>query len=254
MFAGLFILAVCTSIGYYFHGRIGLEKVLTRFAYPLGAGWLLLAAWTFQFLLAFRIRSALIPLVCLIGLTLSSISPTVDLVVRYLEGQVEAYDPTSGEQLDAIVVLGGGTQEGPTRAEANHSGDRVLYAAQLYLQGHVRQLISTGGNAIQPMLGEEIRGPADMTVEIWTKLNIPEEDIIVLDGLNTAQEFEAIKSHFESTELPARLGVLTSATHLSRAMRLAKNAGLSGLFPIAANHLAKQRSTKTFADCLPAAE
>lgn len=248
IFAGFLILLVLSGLGYYFHGKIGVEKTLTCFAYPVGASWLLLASWTLQFLLALRIKSALFPLLFLTALTCCTVSPIVDFVVRYLEDQVEPFDPQTAEQLDVIVVLGGGTKEGPNRAEAASSGDRVLYAAQLFHLGITDRLITTG-TAIGGIGGSTQRSPSEQTIEIWSALGIPIEKIGTLEGRNTFEEIRSLSDLIKEEKL-SRIGVLTSATHLPRAMRLAKEAGLPEFTPIAADH-DYDAGPKRFADYLP---
>lgn len=248
LFSGFLILAVLSALGYYFHGKFGVEKTLTCFAYPVGAAWLLLASWTLQFLLAVRIKSALFPLLFLTLLTCCTVSPIVDFAVRYLEEQIEPYDPATSPPLDVIVVLGGGTKDGPTRAEAASSGDRVLYAAQLFHSGNVERLITTG-TAVRSVGGEELKSPSDHTIEIWTALGIPRDKIETLEGRNTFEEIQSLKALSEKQEL-ARVGLLTSANHLPRAIRLAEHVGMSDLIPIAADHDYSTKP-KRFTDYLP---
>ena len=64
-------------------------------------------------------------------------------------------------------------------------------------------------------------------------------------------EFLNIQQAF-SDEAGIRLGVLTSAWHLPRAMRLARNRGLS-FIPVAADYRAPTEP-RTFMDHLPSAE
>ena len=161
-----------------------------------------------------------------------------------------SFRPGQDPPLDVIVVLGGGTSSGPGRAQAGESGDRVLYAAQLYLQGQTAHLITTG--EAQTVRGVQRPGPAQETVEIWTQLGIPASDISTLPGLNTYQEMLALKPALDADWSGRRVGLLTSATHLPRALRLAADQGLTDLIPLAADHRWVDRP-KSIQECLPSA-
>jgi uncharacterized SAM-binding protein YcdF (DUF218 family) len=169
--------------------------------------------------------------------------------MRYLETREPSYAPESEPALDVLVVLGGGTRQGPNRAEANASGDRVLYAAQLYQQGHTRRLITTG-SSIPGLFGDRT-SPREQTVEIWEQLGIPGEDIGVLTGINTYQEMQSLKAILPELQ-DKRVGVLSSAWHLPRAMRLARAQGMTELIPVDADHH-MQVESRSFAGYIPSA-
>ncbi len=58
------------------------------------------------------------------------------------------------------------------------------------------------------------------TVEIWTKLGIDSAAIRSIGGRNTFEEMQQVKEIW--SELPGKkVGLLTSALHLPRAVRLA---------------------------------
>jgi uncharacterized SAM-binding protein YcdF (DUF218 family) len=224
LWVGLMILALCT-VAFATHGRFGIEKILTRLAMPLGIGWLLLTCvtihgWISQSNWVNRCLATL----CWLVMTACSTDPLPDLLMRQLESQVvHEFQPGVDEALDAVIVFGGGTSMGKYRPEAGDAGDRVLYAAQLYLQGHTKQLISTGDGC-----GED-------TKEIWSQLSIPDSAITTLPGANTFQEIENLKPLLEQAS-QARYGILSSAYHLPRVQRLATSAGFPNLITIAANH------------------
>lgn len=242
------MMIVC--LGFAFDGKMGLEKTATRLMYPVGAFWLLLGGWFLQSLVA-RQRQAWAAGGLWLALTLCSTPPCVDWMTWYLETRTVAFDAKTDPPLDVVVVLGGGTSEGPNRAQAAGAGDRVVLAAQLYHQGHTARLITTG-NASPGITGAARRGPIDHTVELWTQLSIPREDIGTLDGLNTFQEIQSLKRAIEQELAGKRIGLLTSASHLPRAMRLANAQGLSQLVPISSDHRYRDQA-KSLADYLPGA-
>jgi uncharacterized SAM-binding protein YcdF (DUF218 family) len=175
-------------------------------------------------------------------------SPFAAWCVQRLESSVEAYRPERDGQVAALIVLGGGTHQGPWRAELSTAGDRVAYAAQLYLQNHTQRLITTGDAT--PGISRDTSSPREHTIELWTQLKIPEEAIGSLQGQNTFQELQSLKQIYDQFH-GGRVGILTSAMHLPRAMRLAKAQGLE-VVPLAADHIASSQPF-TYLDFIPSA-
>lgn len=167
--------------------------------------------------------------------------PALSYQVMYrLENQVPSHVFGEGDRLDGIVVLGGSTGRDPMgRAQLSGAGDRVAWAAQLFHTGRTATLI-TSGDAIQAlaMAGED---PSDETIEIWTKLAIQRDKIETLAGRNTLEEMQDLKSRGELWN-GKRIGLLTSAFHMPRAMRLAKSQGLE-LIPISCDFRARPHVT-----------
>lgn len=246
--AGLASMLVLTGLA--LHGKTGFEKTLTALTFPIQATWLLLSGWSLSSLSIVvrsqRSRSRLLIPIVLWGLFTACGSPMLgDACHLYLESLEKPFNPTHDPPLDLLVVLGGSTSQGPYRAEVGDSGDRVLLAAQLFSQGKARRLITTGSELL-PGFGKG-NSPAQQTTEIWTGLGIPVSKIETLPGINTYAEMQALKKRIaddpalanEMSVAPPRVGLLTSAWHLPRALRLARAAGLTTLIPVAADH--KQR-------------
>lgn len=249
--------------GLLLHGKTGMEKTLTALTFPLEAAWLLLTGWMCSSLSsAVRNRTSrqqlLIP-VLLWSLFTGCGTPLLgDACHLYLESLERPFDLERDSPLDLLVVLGGSTSQGPHRAEVGESGDRVLLAAQMYFQGKARRLLTTGSDLL-PGFGPG-NSPAQQTTEIWTALGIPATDIETLAGINTYAEMQALKVRMAEASTPAaensiasaRIGLLTSAWHLPRAMRLARAAGMQTLIPVAADH--KQRTApRPLWDYIPSA-
>jgi uncharacterized SAM-binding protein YcdF (DUF218 family) len=140
--------------------------------------------------------------------------------------------------LDYVVVLGGGTSKDPNRRpQFSDAGDRVGYAAQLYLTGKAKHLVTTGDVLIVTgTLGGKFEAsddPSNQTKQIWKELGIPEEVVFDLPGQNTSSEMAALKTHPEWWQ-DGRCAILTSAFHMPRAMKLAERAGVK-VVPIAAD-------------------
>ncbi len=242
------------ALGAMLDGKTGLEKMVTALTLPVQVAWLLCTGWLLASLrrslgkLA-QGRAWLWPGLTWGVFTVCGTPMLGDVCFRYVESLETTFQPGVDAPLDALIVLGGGTSQGPHRAEVDDAGDRVLYAAQLYLQGHTRALITTGSTL--PSL-QALSTPAQQTTEIWTKLNIPNQAIRRFDGLNTHGEMHSIRLHMGELGPAARVGLLTSAWHLPRAMRLSRAAGLTGLIPVAADHRT-QMERRLLAHCLPSA-
>ncbi len=286
LFIGVVALAFLVVLGGWLSGgKSGAEKSIIRLLQPIGVFWLVFTNWTLQicsqaiagFLRERRHRSnpnqlataprnpvqsnlnnsawparqltkVIVPAVAWLLFMLFTTSPLCGWCVWRLESSVESFRPESHPPLDAIVVLGGGTHQGPWRAEVAGAGDRVLYAAQLYLQGHTQQLITTGDAS--PGISKDLTSPREQTIELWTRLQIPASAIDTLHGKNTFEELQSLKQK-KSQFKDGRIGLLTSALHLPRAMRLAKAQGLE-VFPIAADHLHSEQPM-SYLDLIPSA-
>jgi uncharacterized SAM-binding protein YcdF (DUF218 family) len=154
------------------------------------------------------------------------------------EASIECSIPSASQPFDYVVVLGGGTSKTPDgRAQFSAAGDRVGYAARLYLSGVAKRLVTTGDNL---QLAGSLAGtfkptddPSQQTKQIWVELGIPAEAISELAGQNTSEEMASLKQHPEYWQ-GKRCGILTSALHLPRAMKLAERAGVQAI-PIAAD-------------------
>ena len=199
-----------------------LAKFLGMLAMPTGLLWLGLMsasvwAWRRQRGLAWFL-AGLTALFTLAG------NPQVGhCLMGRLERQVPPF-PAQAAPLEALFVLGGGTELDTAGAPLlEPSGDRVARAAQLWHAGRVRRLVASGtvsGGAIRRNLGAETRS-------LWLGLGIPAEAIQILDEpcLNTRQEIQAY-GRLQRKEGWQRVGLLSSAWHLSRALALAQREGL----------------------------
>lgn len=240
---------VLALLGLYFHGKTGVEKVLTKLMMPTGFAWLLLCALVMQRALQKKAAPAIASGVVWCLFTAVASSPLADAGLRYLETIEKPFDPSTDQPLDVLIVLGGGTSDGAIRSQAAAAGDRVLYGAELFQQGFARRLVTTGESISG--IGSNRLDPSEQTNEIWTKLGIPSNSIESLPGINTYGEMQAIKK-LEGSLPKKRIGVLTSAWHLPRAMRLARAQGLE-LIPVAADYRSPQVS-KRFQDYLPSSQ
>ena len=153
-------------------------------------------------------------------------------LIRSLEQTYPAYD--GSEKADAIVVLGGGTvtRSSPRQiVEVNGAGDRIFYAAQLYRDGKAPKIL-LGGSYINwrdgEVLSEDgISSPASEMKELMAGFfGISETDLIIQDrSVNTAEE-AAYDAEILKEQGLNKILLVTSATHMRRAVPLFEKQGL----------------------------
>lgn len=206
---------------------IGFEKLATALLMPTGIVWILL----FLILVgSLRVRQWGLALLAGVGWLVVSFAGN-GFISTWLVGSLEApyaqINPLEQGVFDAVIVLGGGSSMGVNgRDQGNGSGDRVILAAQMFHQGLARKLICTGrriSEADSPMLD-----PAQSSATVLRGLGVPEEAIEYTSGRNTHEEMKILADQFtQSKDRPPRIGLITSAWHLPRALRLAKKCGFS---------------------------
>jgi len=205
-------------------GGLALDKVIARLVLPAGLVWLFALSGAWWALVRKRHRAA--ATWALFGtLYWFAGAPVVgQWLIRRVEAPYAEIDPLGLPPLDAAVVLGGGTRDVGGRPRLHLAGDRVLLGAQLYREGKVRTLITTGSSI--PELGP----PRDLTEEtarLWSSLGIPSDAIVRLpQPKNTKQEIDVVEAFVETSTTIETLGLVTSAWHLPRALALCEREGL----------------------------
>lgn len=166
---------------------------------------------------------------------------------NWIIGQIEypltdsptpAFEQRAGEvkPLDVIVTLGGSAGLKTDHfAEITGDGERLVSAAQAYHAKMTRTIIATGSST------DGIGNPSEISRDLLVSLGVPTEVIFELPGTNTQQEMRSLSrflrsppeswsEQIENTVVP-RVGLMTSAFHMPRAMRLAESQGLE-LIPL----------------------
>ena len=201
-----------------------LSKVLGMLCMPLGLLWLGLAL---SVLWAFKRGSKNLGgflLFLFLGFTLAGNPQVGGLLIGHLESTIPSF-PEDTLQLDALFVLSGGTYVDKNgRPYLNENGDRIMEAARLWHAGRAKRLVvsglSIGSKDKQRNLGAETR-------KIWIDIGIPTEAIFQIENpcYITRDEVQAYKN-MKDVEGWHRVGLLSSAWHLPRAMALARKANL----------------------------
>jgi len=156
-----------------------------------------------------------------------SFPPAAGLFTRHLEEKARKL--VAGNQpccYDAIVVLGGGIAPAAppytTEPELTDASDRIWQAARMFKAGAAPKIIVSGGSFV-----EQQGGPATTEAEAMRRflldLGIP-DDVIVSEGkaLNTIENIRNVRELVKG----GRVAIVTSAFHVPRAARLARQAGL----------------------------
>ncbi|WP_016953089.1 YdcF family protein [Anabaena sp. PCC 7108] len=200
-----------------------LSKLLPLFFYPLGLASLSLIVALVTLWKRPRVAAMAISLSLILLLVCSNAWVAKNLV-RSLEWQnIPAAEVPASE---AIVVLGGATKSGiwprPT-VDLSESGDRVIYAAQLYLQKKAPMIILSGGRI--DWRGSGSPESADMAT-ILTSIGIPSQVIIQEpDSLNTYQNAVNVKKILEYRGIKQVL-LITSAMHMPRSLKIFQRQGI----------------------------
>lgn len=164
-------------------------------------------------------------------LLLLSLQPVADGLLKPIE---DTYPTWRGEQrVNAIVVLGGGytwnDAWAPSSNLINNSLPRLNEAVRLWRQNPGAKMIFTGAAASTNPVST-----AEAGARVAETLGVPRSEILTLDtARDTEEEAAAVKQAIG--DVPFLL--VTSASHLPRAMIFFQQAGLHPL-PAPANQLA----------------
>ena len=214
-----------TSIGAL--ARIGMHtvyllKFLAQMALPpasLAVGALVAAALA---LLGLRRLAQVVLAIAIVQNILLAMPPVAGILMATLQSQSRVESGKAAACCyDAIVVLGGGI--GPAMPphipdpHLNDSADRIWHAARLYHRGAAPRIIASGGG------GKDMTEAEAMRIFL-IDLGVPAEAIVMEDAsLNTIETIRLVRDLVKD----ARIALVTSASHMPRAMRLARIAGLN---------------------------
>lgn len=207
--------------------RNAAEKIATALFMPSGILWVFLMALVVQVWPwrrpEYRSSAGYPALFCFLMYTLGGSGYVSEALAVTLEKPYLQINPLEQPPVDLVIVLGGGGSLGANgRLQGNGSGDRMILAAQLYHMHPATKFICTG----QRIASMDASGvdPAETTRDILVRLGVPDANIEMLGGQNTSEEMKALGVRFKDGSV--RVGLLTSAWHLPRAMRLAERNGL----------------------------
>ena len=208
-------------------------KFLTYFAMPpasMAAGLLLGGV---LLMVGLRRFGELVIVLAIAETLAMSFPPVADALLEPLQDKARAAAAEAPACCyEAIVVLGGGVTPAvppflmePDLADA---ADRVWYAAKLYHRGVARRIIVSGGSLLA-----KNGGPATTEAEAMRRflvdLGVPSEAIVSEgNSLNTLENIRNLRAMVGE----ARVALVTSAFHMPRALKIARQGNLNvGAFP-----------------------
>jgi len=217
-----------------------LEKTLALLIMPVGLIWLLMLAAA---LLCLRRRLWGPAALCLLSVALYGCAGNLrlgDALIGPLERRFPPVAVAALEPFDAVCVLGGGSElDAAGGPELSMAGDRLFLAARLWHAGKARLLVTSGA------AWDGIDGPRDggqETRALWRSVGIPDAAILPVPEpcWNTRDEIKAY-ARLQAERGWKRMALVSSASHLPRAMALASRAGLA-FTPLGADRLGRRRT------------
>ncbi len=209
-----------------------LRKIAGTLAMPTGLLWLAQLAAIVVLWRRRRRRAALAVAGFCLLYTVAGANFTGSALLAWLERDYQ--EPAAAGPYDAVFVLGGGTSVTPWGEPAlGPSGDRVLRAARTYLRGDTKVLVAAG-KSIPGLDQAYARDLSAETRAIWIEMGIPPDAIIRIQGPTATREEIVAFAKLARERGWTRVGLVTSAWHLRRAMGLAERHGLPAV-PIAAH-------------------
>ena len=201
-----------------------IEKLLTALIVPAGALWAATFALTWWLFLHERRRQATVTLVAWCAFTLAGNVWLGQAMIAWLEDGYEPAPPDA--RFDAVMVLGGGSDITPWGTpQLGNAGDRLRVGAQLFTSGRTPLLVSSG-SSIPELTQRDVRDLAAETAALWEQMGIPRIAIVQLPGpINTSEEIAELGVLVRDRGW-RRVGLVSSGSHLRRAMRLAEASGL----------------------------
>jgi uncharacterized SAM-binding protein YcdF (DUF218 family) len=200
---------------------IYVEKLLPILVYPLGLTLLLCIT---AFALSFADRAGVLRIsigFAVVLLWLASTPGFAGLLTDFLEEQNSPVPMDTISPKDVAIVLSGGLAQGA--GHMGSTGDRVMQAALLLRAGKVKTIIVTGGNlpwARSPVIEASIAAELLETYGIQT-------DLITVEGKSRNTHENAVNTAAIWREKGFQSGLLvTSATHMPRALASFRKAGL----------------------------
>lgn len=200
---------------------------------------LLLLVWTVLLLLRKKTRwaGAIFASLATVLLFVGSYAPITNSIIAPLEQEYPAYQVET-EPVDYVAVLGHShvsSDTQPITSQLSPTGVvRVTEGIRIYRLNPGSKLIFTGYSAEDPVSYPE------KSKQLALALGVPEADILTFDGpQDTAEEANLLAANFSGKKLV----LVTTASHMPRAMLLCKAAGIQPT-PAPTDHLSKPVQNK----------
>jgi uncharacterized SAM-binding protein YcdF (DUF218 family) len=206
-------------------GPYELRKFVSYCLMPTGVVWLGLLGLALALRRARQPRFAAAAFALWVAYTLAGNVWLGNAMIGWLQRGYETGGPAAPEPFDAVLVLGGAmdvSDDGlPRFAEG---GDRVVHAVRVYRAGRARLLLASGP-PVRLADGRLTSYPA-ATEAIWEQLGIPAGSILQVVGPKTTTDEVVALKKLVGERGWRRVGLITSAWHMPRAMRLCRRYGV----------------------------
>jgi uncharacterized SAM-binding protein YcdF (DUF218 family) len=195
------------------------QKLATRLATPLSVAWLVLFGPAIEQVRNRRWWPGGLLAGSWLLLTLGGNAWVGSWLLGTLERSVP---PAAASRWDAVAVLGGGTELTADGApQLGSAGDRLRVGHALFRDGRTPLLVATGSSML------EARDLAAETGQLWESWGVPPPGMLLIRGpVNTSQEIQRLAEEARARGWK-RIGLVSSAWHLPRAMALARRFGLA---------------------------
>jgi len=263
-FAGLLVIGTAAV-----EGVSMAQRVVTDMAMPVGMIWLLAFGGAIQQFRVGNRRAGYVLATAFLAIWILFSSFVSDAVIGAIEYPLASISPIADESPDyqAVIVLGGGAglnYAGHT--ELGNAGERIAMAAKLWHAKKTDRIICTGtekphsppifdiGDGSWRSSDFADDDPAEVGRDILRSLGVPPDRIFRCGGQNTISEMQHLAVqlptfNFDADD-PKPIGLITSAFHLPRAMRLARSQQLE-FVPIPAGSYAGGKNNRGIGILVP---
>ncbi len=135
--------------------------------------------------------------------------------------------PADFSPVEVAVVLGGATEPDQyprSGVEVNSAGDRVLYAAKLYQEGKVKNLLLSGGTI--SWYEGDTSTPAQEMKEILILTGVPETALWLEDQSQNTEENALFSARILKEKGVSQVLLITSAMHMPRSVQMFESQGV----------------------------
>ncbi|MFH2138216.1 MAG: envelope biogenesis factor ElyC [Candidatus Omnitrophota bacterium] len=213
------------------------KKIIASFLFPVPLTILFLISGIFLLWFSKKQKTGKVLITLgVILLILSSFSATASAILRPIEYKYPAFDSSHLTKADFVVVLGGGhtsNSELPLLSQIG-SASLVRLIEGIRIQREIKgsKLLLSAGKVFDPV------STAEIMRKTAKSLGVREEDIIIEDkSKDTKDQARIIKSMVKDKKFV----LVTSASHMPRAMALFKKLGMEPI-PASTGHLVVKSS------------
>ncbi len=264
LFCGLLLASLHVAI-LIAEGTLSMQRSLVNLVMPIGAIWALSFWLGCRWWMRRERRLAAGALGLFVLLSILFNPYLAGLATAWLEGPALQPSPLEVEQghYRTVVVLGGCaayTHSG--YPEVNSEGQRLIAAAQLWHAGKTKTIVCTGEDNFIPdaqKLSQDVRDrshPWRVGIDLLRSLGVPDHALYSIGGINTTGEMKNLKRllYNPPPDFPKEgsVGLITSAFHMNRSMRLAGVQGLA-LEPIPVAYKTASDQRFSLVDVVPTA-